>query len=155
MMKTPDRSARPQQRNYLLLHFTTQWAVNFFYTFFNLFIDLDSSASKCSTVWGGRLRKRFCNMFSVSSTGSWAELQLPCCPSKQGELPKIYNKTFYTPCRPRLATLCTISDLFSFAHHSNTRRRSQAKRVSTQVTLFMRLVALKYRENGKKSARLV
>ena len=112
-------------------------------------------ASKCSTVWGGRLRKRFCNMFSVSSTGSWAELQLPCCPSKQGELPKIYNKTFYTPCRPRLATLCTISDLFSIAHHSNTRRRSQAKRVSTQVTLFMRLVALKYRENGKKSARLV
>ena len=40
------------------------------------------------TVWGGRLRKRFCNMFSDSSTGSWAELQLPCCPSKQGELPE-------------------------------------------------------------------
>ena len=38
------------------------------------------------SVWGGRLRKRFCNMFSESSTGSWAELQLPCCPSKQGEL---------------------------------------------------------------------
>ena len=116
---------------------------------------LDLSAEDCTTVWGGRLRKRFCNMFSESSTGSWAELQLPCCPSKQGELPKIYNKTFYTPCRPRLATLCTISDLFSIAHHSNTRRRSQAKRVSTQVTLFMRLVALKYKENGKKSARLV
>ena len=42
----------------------------------------------CSTVWGGRLRKRFCNMFSESSTGSWDELQLPCCPSKQGELPE-------------------------------------------------------------------
>ena len=27
-------------------------------------------------------------MFSESSTGSWAELQLPCCPSKQVELPK-------------------------------------------------------------------
>ena len=27
-------------------------------------------------------------MFSESSTGSWAELQLPCCPSKQGELPE-------------------------------------------------------------------
>ena len=40
----------------------------------------------CSTVWGGRLRKRFCNMFSESSTGSWDELQLPSCPSKQGEL---------------------------------------------------------------------
>ena len=38
------------------------------------------------TEWGGRLRKRFCNMFSESSTGSWAELQLPCCPRKQGEL---------------------------------------------------------------------
>ena len=25
-------------------------------------------------------------MFSESSAGSWAELQLPCCPSKQGEL---------------------------------------------------------------------
>ena len=25
-------------------------------------------------------------MFSESSTGSWAELQLPSCPSKQGEL---------------------------------------------------------------------
>ena len=40
------------------------------------------------TVWGGRLRKRFCNMFSESSTGSWAELQLAGCPSKQGELPE-------------------------------------------------------------------
>ena len=38
--------------------------------------------------WGGRLRKRFCNMFSESSTGSWAELQLPCCPSEQWELPE-------------------------------------------------------------------
>ena len=26
-------------------------------------------------------------MFSESSTGSWAELQLQCSPSKQGELP--------------------------------------------------------------------
>ena len=38
------------------------------------------------TVWGGRLSKRLCNMYSESSTGSWAELQLPCSPSKQGEL---------------------------------------------------------------------
>ena len=30
--------------------------------------------------------ERFCKMFSESFTGSWAELQLPCCPSKQGEL---------------------------------------------------------------------
>ena len=27
-------------------------------------------------------------MFSESSTGSWAELQLPCYPGKQGELPE-------------------------------------------------------------------
>ena len=27
-------------------------------------------------------------MFSESSTGSCAELQLPCCPIKQGELPE-------------------------------------------------------------------
>jgi len=27
-------------------------------------------------------------MFSESSTGSWAELQLPCCLSKKGELPE-------------------------------------------------------------------
>ena len=38
------------------------------------------------SFWGGRLRKMFCNMFSESSTGSWAEMQLPCCPSKQEEL---------------------------------------------------------------------
>ena len=44
------------------------------------------SCLKSFTVWGGRLRKMFCNMFSESSTGSWATLQLPCCPSKQGEL---------------------------------------------------------------------
>ena len=34
------------------------------------------------------LKCRFCNIFLESSTGSWAELQLPCCPSKQGELPE-------------------------------------------------------------------
>ena len=38
--------------------------------------------AQVTTVWGGKLRKRFCNMFSESSTGSWAELQLPCCPRK-------------------------------------------------------------------------
>ena len=59
--------------------------------------------SRIYTVWGGRLRKMFCNIFSESSTGSWAELQLPCCPSKQWELPEnIIRKTFYTTCRHRL-----------------------------------------------------
>ena len=28
----------------------------------------------------------FCKMFSESSPGRWAVLQLPCCPSKEGEL---------------------------------------------------------------------
>ena len=32
--------------------------------------------------------ERFCNMFSESSPGCWAVLQLHCCPSKQGELSK-------------------------------------------------------------------
>ena len=61
----------------------------------------------CITGWGGRLRKRFCNMFSESSRGSMAELQLPCCPSKQGELPENCYKTFSSTCRPRLY-ICTI-----------------------------------------------
>ena len=37
---------------------------------------------------GRRLRKMFCNMFSRSFTDHWAELQLPCCPSKQGGFPE-------------------------------------------------------------------
>ena len=33
-------------------------------------------------------------MFSESSTGHWALVQLPCCPSKRGELPEnILQKT--------------------------------------------------------------
>ena len=30
--------------------------------------------------------RRFCKLFSESSTGRWAIMQLPCCPSKEGEL---------------------------------------------------------------------
>ena len=30
--------------------------------------------------------RRFCKLFSESSTGRWAILQLPCCPSRQGEI---------------------------------------------------------------------
>ena len=51
-------------------------------------VDLTPESRNISTVWGGRLCERFCNMFSESSTGSWAELQLLCFPSKQGELPE-------------------------------------------------------------------
>ena len=38
------------------------------------------------TGWGGHLFRRFCKLFSERSTGCWAILQLPCFPSKQGEL---------------------------------------------------------------------
>jgi len=39
-----------------------------------------------STGWGGHLFQSLCKLFSESSPGPWAALQLPCCPSKQGEL---------------------------------------------------------------------
>ena len=39
-----------------------------------------------TTVWGVNLFQRFCNMYSESSPGHWAVLQLPRCPSKEGEL---------------------------------------------------------------------
>ena len=43
-----------------------------------------------STVWGVRMCKRFCKMFFQSSTGRWGVLQLPCCPSKQGNCKKTF-----------------------------------------------------------------
>ena len=44
-----------------------------------------SGIGKLSTTgWGGHLFRRLCKLFSESSTGCWAILQLPCCPSKQG-----------------------------------------------------------------------
>ena len=54
------------------------------------------------TVCCGNLFRRFCNMFSESSPGHWAVLQLPCCPSKQGNFQKTYYKTFGSSYRPRL-----------------------------------------------------
>ena len=41
---------------------------------------------KETVAWGGDLFRRFCKLFSESSTGRWAVLQVPCWPSKQGEL---------------------------------------------------------------------
>ena len=46
----------------------------------------DSSFSVGYTVWGGNMFRRCCKMFSGSSTGRWAVLQLSCCPRKQGGL---------------------------------------------------------------------
>ena len=43
----------------------------------------DQPNRKCLLRTGRYFGKRFCNMFSVSST---VVLQLPCCPGKQGEL---------------------------------------------------------------------
>ena len=45
-----------------------------------------TSLADSSTGWGDHLFRRFCKPFSGSSPGCWAVLQLPCCPSKQGEL---------------------------------------------------------------------
>ena len=45
-----------------------------------------SNNSPIYSWWGGHLFQRFCSLFSESSPGRWAILQLPCCPSKQGEL---------------------------------------------------------------------
>ena len=58
---------------------------------FNVEFGLQSVRHFChlqasTTVWDARLWKRFCEMFSESSTGRWAVLQLLCYPSKQGEL---------------------------------------------------------------------
>ena len=43
-----------------------------------------------------------CNIFSESSTGRWAELLLPCCPSKQGELPENMLQNLFLNLPPRL-----------------------------------------------------
>ena len=62
-----------------------------------------SSNGLWCTVWGVRLWKRFCKMFSESSTGHLAVLQLPCCPNKQGELSaKHFTKPCSQPYAPRL-----------------------------------------------------
>ena len=59
------------------------------------------------TEWGGRLlRKMFCNMFSESSTGSLAELQLPCCLSKQGELPENMLQNLFLNLLPQTVLIC-------------------------------------------------
>ena len=63
------------------------------------------------TVWGGRLRKRFCNMFSESSTGSWAELQVPWCTSKQGELPENMLKNLLLNLPPHTVVIVLIRAL--------------------------------------------
>ena len=53
-----------------------------------LYKGVDSLQSLHITGWGGHLFRRFCKLFSESSPHCWAVLQLPRCPSKQGELIK-------------------------------------------------------------------
>ena len=57
---------------------------------------------ECNYNWDGKLqsgaRVRLCKMFSESSTGHWAVLRLPCCPSKQGNLSEnILQNIFHNP----------------------------------------------------------
>ena len=60
----------------------------------------------------------FCNIFSESSTGSWAELQLPYCPSMQGNFQKTCYKTYFSTCCPRLQMV--FVSLQSFCKKFNT-----------------------------------
>ena len=54
-----------------------------------------------STVWGGRLCKRFCNMFSRSSSCfTWAAWQLQFSPTACGTLRKHVTKPFPQPAAP-------------------------------------------------------
>ena len=66
--------------------------------------------ARLTTVWGGRLRKRFCKIFSESSTGSWADLQLPCCPSKQGELPENMLQNLLLNLPPQTVWLAMLAE---------------------------------------------
>ena len=55
------------------------------------------------TVWGGRLRKGLCNMFSESSPLlAWAVCQLQFSPMACGILRKHFTKPFTQTCRPAL-----------------------------------------------------
>ena len=54
--------------------------------------------SKCHTIWGGRLSKMFCNMFSGSSP--WAAWQLQFSPAACGTLRKHVTKPFPRPAAP-------------------------------------------------------
>ena len=44
---------------------------------------------------GSNLWERFCKTFSQNSTGRWALLQLPCCPSSSKQVRGTFTKTFY------------------------------------------------------------
>ena len=61
------------------------------------------------------MRKKFCDMFSESSTGSWAELQLPCCPSKRGELPENMLQNIFLNLPPQTVPHCQIDNLYFVA----------------------------------------
>ena len=70
---------------------------------------------------GGRLFKRFCKMFSESSTFGYIALQLPCYPSKQarGTFRKHFTKPFSQPAAPdciHVATGVLATLLFGNRH---------------------------------------
>ena len=73
-----------------------------------------ASARSLSTGWAGHLFPRFCLLFSESSPGCWALLQLPCCPSKQGEL--LENILHITKPSEQVAAPPSISLFLSLAH---------------------------------------
>ena len=50
----------------------------------------------------------FCNMFSESSTDSWAELQLPCSLSNEGELPKNMFQYLLPNLPPQTVSVCRL-----------------------------------------------
>ena len=94
---------------------------------------------RMSTVWGGRLRKRFCNMFSESSTGSWAELKLPCCPSKQEEFSENMLQNLFLNLPPQTVSLllhCTApaQERERFRLRQLRRRRRRPKLPPQMVT---------------------
>ena len=55
---------------------------------------------------GRQVEENVCNIFSESSTGSWAELQLPCCPSKQEELSENMLQNLFHNLPPQTVQLC-------------------------------------------------
>ena len=60
-------------------------------------------------------------MFSESSTGRWAVMQLPCCPSKQGELSENILQNLFNNLTPQTVHYnITLHDSIEPEHHEWT-----------------------------------